>query len=98
MKLTKSKIDKIISINCVILGIGMILFLVMDTVNGQKIEYQKPLEDQVIVCIAGNVIEITGDLCKLYQADNDHPRSIQSIQDDLYQNPFDDTFIMDVRD
>lgn len=70
-----------------------------NSVNGQEIRDGLD-EDQVIVCVNGNVVELelNGDLCKVFMADFDHPRTIQDIQQELYLNPNDDTFEMWVID
>ena len=50
-------------------------------------------EDQVVVCINGNVIDKdAGLICREFMADYDHDRKISDIQQELYDNPDTDTF------
>lgn len=95
-----SKEDK----TMVIMASVMVLMLVtlLQFGHAQTTNYEAPLEDQVIVCVSGNVIETSGDLCKLYNVDGDgyfkQDITLDMVQKDLYQNPNSDTFIMDLRD
>lgn len=88
-----------------ILLIGMVAILVtLQTVNGQSFEplrYKPEInEDQAIVCVKDVTdSEYRGQLyCKEYQADFDHPRTLQDIVQDLDLNPFEDTFEMGLID
>lgn len=72
--------------------------------NAQTFEpqrYQPDIaEDQAIVCVQDVTdSEYRGQVyCKIVMADNDHPDTIQNIQEDLYNNPFEDTFEMGLVD
>ena len=55
-------------------------------------------EDEVLVCINGNVVELSGNICKVFYADFEHDRLISDIQQELYDKPNNDTFNMSVDD
>lgn len=75
-----------------IISIGLI-----SSAYGQEIE-DNLNEDQIIVCINGHVVELSGDICKVYQADIDNDRLVSDIQTEMYNNPNNDTFNMAVID
>ena len=52
-------------------------------------------EDQIIMCINGHIIEQSGNICKVFNVDD---QSMLDAQEELYKNPDTDTFNMDVRD
>ncbi len=82
------------------------LFIVTSAIdaNGQTFEpqrYQPDIsEDQAIVCVQDVTdSEYRGQVyCKIFQADLDNNRSISDIQEELYKNPFEDTFEMGLVD
>lgn len=69
--------------------------------NGQTI-HDNVAEDEVIVCINGNVIDQSGNICKVFTVDGNgyfqQDITLDMVQSDLYKNPNSDTFLMDVRD
>lgn len=75
-----------------LISIGLI-----SSAYGQEIE-DNLNEDQVIVCINGHIVELFGDICKVFQADIYHDRLISDMQQELYDNPNTDTFNMAVVD
>ena len=55
-------------------------------------------EDQVIVCVNGHIVEMSGNICKVFMSDIDHDKPITELQEQIYKDPNSDTFEMDVRD
>jgi len=52
-------------------------------------------EDQVIICVNGHIIEQSGNICKVFNVDD---QDLLTAQEQLFENPDSDTFQMDVRD
>jgi len=89
------------------MGLAATIFLSIVAVNQAVAQNFDPLrytpdisEDQVIVCVQDVSDSEFRDqvYCKYYQADADHKRTIQNIQEDLYKHPFEDTFEMGLID
>lgn len=84
---------------------GVVILLIVTPLlqhgNAQTI-YDNVAEDEVIVCVNGNVIEMSGNICKVFTVDGDgyfkQEITLDQVQEDLYKNPNGDTFQMDVRD
>ena len=74
--------------------VGLIALSFISSANGQKI-YDGIAEDQIIMCVNGHVIEQSGNICKVFNVDD---QSMLDAQEELYKNPDSDTFNMDVRD
>ena len=87
------------------IAIAMVVLLVtLPKGHGQTFEpqrYQPDIsEDQAIVCVQDFTdSEYRGQVyCKIFQADRDNNRTISDIQEELYKNPFEDTFEMGIVD
>lgn len=52
-------------------------------------------EDQVIICVNGHIIDMSGDICKVFNVDD---ISLLNAQEELYKEPNNDTFNMVVID
>lgn len=53
-------------------------------------------EDQVIICVNGHVIDLSGNICKVFNVDD---ISLNDAQKDLYKNGYNnDVFDMEVID
>lgn len=99
MKLSKE--DKTMFTMAGIMVVMIVTLSLLDNVNAQVI-YDNVAEDEVIVCINGNIIEMSGNICKVFIVDGNgyfkQDITLDEVQKDLYQNPESDTFLMDVRD
>ena len=74
--------------------VGILAFSFISSANGQEVR-DGIYEDQVIICVNGHIIEQSGNICKVFNVDD---QSLSQAQEDLYKNPDSDTFEMDVRD
>ena len=87
-KLTKKEIG--------LIGAAMAITLVflLGSAFGQVVK-DGIYEDQVIVCINGNVIQESGNICKVFNVDD---LTVLEMQEQIYNNPDSDTFDMEVLD
>jgi hypothetical protein len=74
--------------------VGILALSFIASANGQEIK-DNIAEDQVIICVNGHVVELSGNICKVFNMDD---QDLQQAQSDLYKYPNSDTFNMDVSD
>lgn len=78
------------------------LLIVLPQISNAQTIHDNVAEDEVIVCINGNVIGQSGNICKVFTVDGNgyfkQDITLDMVQSDLYKNPDSDTFLMDVRD
>ena len=74
--------------------VGLLALSFISSAYSQEI-YDGIAEDQIIMCVNGNVIGQSGNICKVFNVDD---QSMLDAQEELFKNPNSDTFNMDVRD
>lgn len=73
--------------------LSLIALVAIPTANAQTIR-DGINEDQVIICVNGHVVNLSGNICKVFGADG----SVSDYQQELYKYPHMDTFDMEVLD
>jgi hypothetical protein len=86
--------NKIINFGIIALGIGILFSSLSNNALAQEVK-DRINEDQAIICVNGHVVELSGNICKVFNVDD---QTLNQAQEDLYNNPELDTFDMSVID